>query len=103
MRLAAASSHDSRKGGLHILHVHRTGEAKLRDSSLRRTLALAHATIDAGLPLTRLDEPVVHPFDLVDLPAEGALVERDGAVDIIRVDIKMHHSIGHGLLPPVER
>src|SRR5262249_5478674 len=59
--LAAPSGHGSCKGGMHILHVHRAGEAKLRYGPLRGTLALAQATINAVLPLTRLDEPVVHP------------------------------------------
>ena len=103
MYLAAPSGQGSRKGGPRILHVHRTGEAKLRDSSLCGVLSPAQAAIDAGLPLAGLDEPVVHPRDFLDRPAEDLLIERGGSVDIIRLDIEMHDSIGHGLLPPKER
>src|SRR5579863_6520204 len=64
VHLAAPSGHRRRKGGPHILYVHRAREAKLRNGSLGGTLALAQATINARIPLTGLDEPVIHPLDL---------------------------------------
>src|SRR5262249_8263017 len=101
VHLAAPGGEGRRKGGLHIRHVHRAGVAKLRDGPLGRILALAEPPINAALPLTGRDEPVVHPLDFLDRPAEDLLVEGDGSLDIIRIDIEMHYSIGHGLPPPV--
>src|SRR5262245_46876841 len=102
MYLGSPSRQSRVKHGVYVLDVHRTGVPKLGNIPMRRARALAQAAIYA-VPLTRLDEPVVHPLDLLDRPVEDVLVERDGSVDVIHVDIERHHSVGHGLPPPVKR